>query len=179
VSRLNQDTLIAIFLLLVSAGLMIASLDIREPDYGQLSPATWPRVIVATLAFLSFLYLLQSLKAGAGTPAGVDLPGRADTAEHSEAHVEPAGATGFFAYWQNVIWCFVLFLAYLLVLPFLGMLIGGVSFAFLLMSALGGWQPRQLLLHAAIALVAVGGMSALFTFGLKVPLPPGMLLPRF
>ena len=175
--RLNQDTIIAIFLLLVSGGLMIASLDIREPDYGQLSPATWPRVIVVALAFLSFLYLLQSLKAG--TPAGVDLPGRADMAEHSEVNVEPAGATGFFAYWQNVIWCFVLFLAYLLVLPFLGMLIGGVSFAFLLMSALGGWQPRQLLLHAAIALVAVGGMWALFTFGLKVPLPPGMILPRF
>jgi len=64
-------------------------------------------------------------------------------------------------------------------MPYLGMLIGGVAFAFLLMSALGGFEPRQLLLHAAIALVAVGGMWALFTFGLRVPLPTGMILPRF
>ena len=89
------------------------------------------------------------------------------------------GLAGFFGYWRNVIWCFVLFLGYLLVIPIVGMLIGGVTFAFLLMSALGGWQPRQLLLHAAIAIAAVGGMWALFTFGLKVPLPPGMILPRF
>ncbi|MGI9510291.1 MAG: tripartite tricarboxylate transporter TctB family protein, partial [Geminicoccaceae bacterium] len=96
-----------------------------------------------------------------------------------KAKVEPAGAARFFGYWRNVIWCFSLFLGYLLALPFVGMLIGGVTFAFLLMNALGGWQPRQLLLHAVIALAAVGGMWALFTFGLKVPLPPGMILPRF
>jgi len=64
-------------------------------------------------------------------------------------------------------------------MPYLGMLIGGVAFAFLLMSALGGWEPRQLLIHAAIATAAVGGMWALFTFGLKVPLPAGMIIPRF
>ena len=173
---LNQDTIIAIFLLLVSGGLMVASFGIREPDYGQLSPATWPRVIVAALGVLSFIYLIQSL---AGAPAGVDLPETADTSEPSEHKVEPASAAGFFGYWRNVVWCFVLFLGYLLVLPYAGMLIGGVTFAFLLMSALGGWAPRQLALHAAIAVFAVGGMWTLFTFGLKVPLPTGMILPRF
>jgi hypothetical protein len=174
--RLNQDTIVAIFLLLVSGGLMIASFDIREPDYGQLSPATWPRVIVGALGFLSFIYLLQSARAG--TPASVDLPETAggDMAKNVDPRV---GVAGFFAYWRNVIWCFVLFLAYLLTMPFLGMLIGGVSFAFLLLTALGGWEPRQLALHAAIAIICVGGMWTLFTFGLKVPLPPGMILPRF
>jgi hypothetical protein len=172
-SRLNRDAILAIVLLLISGGLMIASFDIREPDYGQLSPAAWPRVIVAALGFLSFLYLIQSLKSGA------DLPEEAAGSEPAEAKAEPGGAAGFFQYWRNVVWCFVLFLAYLLAMPYLGMLIGGVSFAFLLMSALGGWQPRQLLLHAVIAIVAVGGMWALFTFGLKVPLPTGQILPRF
>ena len=177
-SRLSQDTIIAILLLLISGGLMIASFGIREPDYGQLSPAAWPRTIVAALGFLSFLYLLQSLR-GAGTQAGADLPDDAATSEPQQAKVEPGGAAAFFGYWRNVIWCFVLFLAYLLSMPFLGMLIGGVAFAFLLMTALGGHSPRQLALHAAIALVAVGGMWALFTFGLKVPLPAGQILPRF
>ncbi|MGI9488183.1 MAG: tripartite tricarboxylate transporter TctB family protein [Geminicoccaceae bacterium] len=174
--RLNRDTVVAIFLLLISGVLMIASFDIREPDYGQLSPAAWPRVIVVALGILSLLYLIQSL---AGTPAGGDLPETSDTTKSPKGKVEPAGAAGFFGYWRNVIWCFVLFLGYLLALPYVGMLIGGVTFAFLLMSALGGWAPRQLALHAVIAVVAVGGMWALFTFGLKVPLPAGMILPRF
>ncbi|MEM7041750.1 MAG: tripartite tricarboxylate transporter TctB family protein [Pseudomonadota bacterium] len=171
--RLSQDTVIAILLLLISGGLMIASFDIREPDYGQLSPATWPRVIVGVLGFLSFLYLVQSWSA-------TGQPKQADAEEEPEANGDTL-STGarFWGYWQNVIWCFVLFLLYLLSMPYVGMLIGGVSFAFLLMSALGGWQPRQLLLHAGIAIVAVGGMWALFTFGLRVPLPPGMILPRF
>ena len=178
-SRLSQDTIIAILLLLISGGLMIASFGIREPDYGQLSPAAWPRTIVAALGVLSFLYLIQSLRAGSGTPDNVDLPDDAATSEPQQAKVEPGGAAAFFGYWRNVIWCFVLFLAYLLSMPFLGMLIGGVAFAFLLMTALGGHSPRQLALHAAIAVVAVGGMWALFTFGLKVPLPAGQILPRF
>ena len=172
--RLNQDTIIALCLLLISGALMVASFDIKEPDYGQLSPAAWPRTIVAALGLLSLLYLFQ-----AATAARADLPETDDTAEPSEAKVEPGGVARFFGYWRNVIWCFSLFLGYLLALPIVGMLIGGVTFAFLLMNALGGWQPRQLLLHAAIALIAVGGMWALFTFGLKVPLPPGMILPRF
>ncbi|MEM8947725.1 MAG: tripartite tricarboxylate transporter TctB family protein [Pseudomonadota bacterium] len=176
--RLSQDTVIAILLLLISGGLMLASFDIREPDYGQLSPATWPRVVVGVLGFLSFLYLIQSLR-GAGTPASVDVPKSGDGTASSGQDVEPAGVAGFFGYWRNVIWCFSLFLLYLLTMPYIGMLIGGVSFAFLLLNALGGWQPRQLLLHAVIAIVAVGGMWALFTFGLRVPLPTGMILPRF
>lgn len=170
--RLNRDTVIAVLLLLVSGGLMIASFDIREPDYGQLSPATWPRAIVAALGVLSFIYLIQAV-----TTARVDLPETDPDTESSPRESRPAAA--FFGYWRNVIWCFALFLAYLVTMPFLGMLIGGVTFVFLLLNALGGWQPRQLALHALIALVAVGGMWTLFTFGLKVPLPSGSILPRF
>ena len=176
-SRLNRDTIIALCLLVASGVLLIASFDIREPDYGQLSPAAWPRAVVIALAVLSLIYLIQAVMAG--TPAGGDLPEAAPASESPEEQVRPAGAAGFFGYWRNVIWCFALFLGYLLTMPVLGMLIGGVSFVFLLLNALGGWRPRQLILHAAIAMAAVGGMWALFTFGLKVPLPPGSLLPRF
>ena len=68
-----------------------------------------------------------------------------------------------------------MFFLFLLSLPYLGMLIGGISFVFLLMSLLGGWQPRQLLVHAVIAVCAVGAMWSLFTFGLEVMLPEGMI----
>lgn len=172
--RLNRDTVIAIALLLASGVLMIASFGIKEPDYGQLSPAAWPRTVVIALAILSLLYLIQTV-----TTAGGDLSEVALDDQLSQEDVGKAGVAGFFAYWRNVIWCFALFLAYLLTMPFLGMLIGGVSFVFLLLNALGGWQPRQLILHIAVAMAGVGGMWALFTFGLKVPLPPGEILPRF
>lgn len=164
-TRVNRDTVIAVVLLLASAVFMAATFDIREPDYGQLSPATWPQVVVGLLALLSAIYLVQSIRKGVPEPDG-------DKAA-------PLGVAGFLAYWRNVFWCFALFLVYLLTMPYLGMLIGGLAFVFLLLNALGGWGPRQLLLHGVIAVVAVGGMWALFTFGLSVLLPPGEILGRF
>jgi hypothetical protein len=152
---LNRDTCVAIFLLLVCGGLAWASLDIREPDYGQLSPATWPRVIVGVLSGLSLIYLVQSLRQGPDAP-------------RPEA---PKGIGAFLAYWRNVIWCFVLFSAYLIAIPYVGMLVGGVLFVFALLTALGG--VRASLLHAAIALISVGGMWLVFTYALEVILPRG------
>lgn len=153
---INRDTIIAIFLLVVCGGLAWASLDIREPDYGQLSPATWPRMIVGVFGFLSLIYLVQSLRQGPDAPPGPDAP---------------RGVGGFFGYWRNVIWCFVLFGVYILAVPWVGMLLAGVAFVFLLLTALGGFRPA--ILHAAVALVVVGGMWAFFTYGLNVRLPRG------
>ena len=151
---LNRDTIVAICLLVICGGLGYASLDIREPDYGQLSPATWPRVIVGVMAFLSTIFLVQSLRAGPDAPR------------------EPVGGmTGFFGYWRNVLWCFVLFGAYLIAIPYVGILLGGMAFVFLLLTALGG--VRNTVLHIVIAVVTVGGMWTLFTFALRVILPRG------
>ena len=164
-TRVNRDTVIAIVLLMACGILLAASFEIREPDYGVLSPAAWPRVIIAVLTFLSLIYLVQSIRQGAPEAT----PGEDD----------PWSIAGFVAHWRNVFWVFALFLVYLLTMPYLGMLIGGLAFVFLLLNALGGWQPRQLVLHAIIALVTVGGMWALFTFGLRVMLPPGEILGYF
>lgn len=153
---LNRDTLIAIALLAACGGLMIASFEIREPDYGQLSPAAWPRAIIVCLTVLSAIFLVQSLRQGPDAP--------------SEG---PRGVAAFLSYWRNVIWVFVLFLIYLLAIPYVGLLLGGMTFVFLLLTALGGFVPRDAPLHAAIALISVGGMWSLFTFGLDVILPTG------
>ena len=164
-TRVNRDTVIAIVLLTAWGVFLAASFEIREPDYGVLSPATWPRVIIAILTVLTLIYLVQSIRMGV-----------------PEAPLEedgPGSIAGFIAHWRNVLWVFALFLVYLLTMPYLGMLIGGLAFVFLLLNALGGWQPKQLVLHAIIALVTVGGMWALFTFGLRVILPPGEILGYF
>jgi hypothetical protein len=161
----NRDTVVAIVLLVACGILLVASFDIREPDYGVLSPAAWPRVVVAILTMLSLVYLVQSIRKG--------------VPEAAPEEDGPKTIAEFVAYWRNVFWVFALFLVYLLTMPYLGMLLGGLAFVFLLLNALGGWQAKQLVLHAIIALVTVGGMWTLFTFGLRVILPPGEILGYF
>ncbi|MEM0990697.1 MAG: tripartite tricarboxylate transporter TctB family protein [Pseudomonadota bacterium] len=152
---LNRDIIVAVVLLLICGGLSVASLDIREPNYGQLSPATWPRIILAVFGLLSFIYLIQSLRQGPDQP-------------DPEA---PQGVSAFLSYWRNVIWCFVLFGAYLIAIPYVGILVGGMGFVFLLLTALGGFGRAPL--HLVIAGVTVGGMWSIFTYALNVILPSG------
>ena len=89
------------------------------------------------------------------------------------------GIKGWFLTWQNPIFCFVLFFGYVASLPVLGMLIGGITFVFLLLCMLGGWSIRNLLIHALIAGISVGGMWSIFTFGLGVLLPAGEIFNPF
>jgi len=140
---------------------------IREPDYGQLSPATWPRTVVGVLTLLSLIYLVQSIRRG--VPEAAEEP----------AETAPSSLGEWIAHWRNVFWVFALFLAYLLALPWLGMLVGAMAFVFLLLTALGGWSPDRLALHAVIAVVSIGGMWSVFTFGLGVLLPRGELFGWF
>ena len=153
----NRDTIAALCLILASGGLMLASLEIREPDYGVLSPATWPRLIIFILGLLSLIYFIQSMRV---------LPIKASI---SDRQTLPA----FFSYWRNVFYVFIIFGLYLLVLPYVGMLIGNMLFSFILLTALGGWRP--IILHACVALIASGGMWLLFTYVLEVFLPRGSL----
>ena len=160
-ARLNRDSIVAIFLLLFCGVFIWASFDIRTPDYGVLKPSTWPQVILGVMTLLSLIYLVQSVKAGPDEDA-------------ADPTLEP-GLVGFLKYWQNPIKCFVMFFIFLYTLPILGMLIGGVLFVFILMTLLGGWAPRQLITHAIISVCAVGAMWSLFTFGLEVMLPEGVI----
>ncbi|MFQ5774747.1 MAG: tripartite tricarboxylate transporter TctB family protein [Kiloniellaceae bacterium] len=157
--RINRDVVIAVFLLAMCGAFFWASFDIRQPDYGTLMPSTWPRAIVALFVVLSAIYLVQSLR----RPAGEDRAER------------PPGLKAWLAYYRNPLWCYGLFLAFLVTLPVLGILIGGVLFVFCLLTGLGGARPRNLLSHAVIALVSVGAMWAVFTFALGVILPQGMI----
>ena len=172
-TRVNRDTVVAILLLVGCGVLLNASFDIREPDYGQLSPAAWPRTVVGVLTFLSLIYLVQSIRRGVPEEP-VEAEGPEGTAKNG-----PRGLGEWIAYWRNVFWVFALFFAYLLALPWLGMLVGGIAFVFLLLNALGGWSPGKLAQHAVIAAISVGGMWSIFTFGLGVLLPRGELFGWF
>ncbi len=169
--RLNRDAIVAIVLLAACGILFWATFDIRVPDYGQLRPSTWPRTILALLTLLSVIYLIQSLRHG-------EAPQDEYEGGDVGADREP-GLVGWLSYWRNPLWCFGLFFIYLFTLPYLGSLIGGVAFVFMLMGMLGGWAPKRLVVHAGIALVTVGGMWSIFTYGLGVILPQGELISAF
>ncbi len=169
--RLSRDAVIARVRLMACGSLIWSTFSIRLPDYGQLKPSTWPRVVLGLLSLLSAIYLVQSLRRG---PAPED---ELDKDDDGPARVP--GPIGWILYWRNPIWCFGLFFAYLVTLPFLGSLIGGVLFVFTLMGVLGGWSARNLVQHAALALISVGGMWSIFTYGLGVFLPPGEIFSPF
>ena len=164
--RLNQDAVIAIILLLASGVLFWSTFSIRTADYGVLAPSTWPRVITVALGILSAIYLAQSIKKDDGEV----YEGTAD---------RDPGIMAWLVYWKNPIICFVLFFAFLITLPVFGSLIGGILFVFFLMGFLGGFAPRAMLVHAALATATVGGMWAIFTYGLGVLLPSGMIFSPF
>ena len=155
-SRFNRDVYIAIVLLLLCGVFFAASFDIREIDYGILMPAAWPRVILVALSILSLVYLVQSLRRGAPEERG-----------------ERLSFKGVVSKYRNPLWCYGLFLLFLLTLDYLGMLIGGVLFVFCLLTAIGGVSRRNLIVHALIAIVMVGAMWALFTYALGVIFPQG------
>jgi len=155
-SRLNRDVYIAIFLLVLCAVCLVATFDFREVDYGILTPAAWPRIILVALTILSLIYLVQSVRRGASSHNG-----------------EPFSVKGLLEKYRNPLWCYGLFLLFLLTLDFLGMLIGGVLFVFCLLTVIGGASVRQLITHALIAIVMIGAMWALFTYALGVIFPQG------
>ena len=105
--RMNRDTGVAIFLLLFCGVFFAATFDIRETSYGTPGAGVWPRIILLALALLSAGYLAQSLKRG---PRARQDVGR--------------GLRGWFATYRNALWCYFLFAAFLLTMPYLGMLLG-------------------------------------------------------
>ena len=155
-SRLNRDVYIAIVLLLLCGAFFAASFDVREIDYGILKPTAWPRIILVAMTILSLIYLVQSLRRGAPPD-----------------DAEPFSMKGVLGKYRNPLWCYFLFLLFLLTLDYLGMLIGGVLFVFCLLTVIGGWSKRNLISHALIAVIMVGAMWALFTYALGVIFPQG------
>ena len=163
--RLNRETVISILLLLFCGFLIWAGTQIRDPQFGELSPAAWPKAVTYVLTGFCLIYFLQSiLTAAPETPPDPDRKG---------------GLIGWVQHYIYPIACFALYFLFLYTLPFFGTLIGGILLVFALLSVLGGIAPKQIALHLVLAIISVGAMWSLFTFGLRVLLPRGELFQSF
>ena len=157
----NRDFFVALFFLVLSGVMFVATFQLPPPMFGQMSPAVWPRTILIPLAMLSLVLLLVSQR---------------QPADEGKAW---RGFGDWLRYYKNPLLCFGLFFLFLVTMPVLGMLLGGLAYVFLTLSVLGGWSPRQLGLHALITAVFVIGMWVIFTQLLGVFLPEGTLLRVF
>ena len=157
---LNRDTIVAIVLLIVCGVFFYNTIGIKAfPE--QMSPALWPRLILTVLTVLVLIYLFQSIMAS------------------NPEKVSHGGFSGWLKHYQNPIWCFICFFIFLIILPYLGMLISGIIFVFVLMTILGERTPRGILINASSAIFMVGGMWLLFTQVLGVILPTSMFTYAF
>tara|TARA_B100000686_G_C16555105_1_gene844699 strand:- start:508 stop:999 length:492 start_codon:yes stop_codon:yes gene_type:complete len=156
----NRDVIAALILLSLTSIFFAASFAIRTTSYGTVSSHVWPRTILIFLGALCLLYLINSIR-------GI----------YSHQHTSTyKGFIGWLSTYRNALWCFLMYALFLTTLPYLGILIGGILFVFIVLNLMGGWRPFQLLVHAMIAVGTMGSMWAIFTFGLRVILPEGELI---
>ena len=157
-ARLNRDTLVSL-LLLVFCGVMIsASLEIEDTSYGTMQSSVWPQAVLGILTVFCLAMFGQSvLKPAVAKP-------------------ESSAASDGIGRYRNAITVYILFFLFLVTMPYLGMLLGGVGFVFLALTLLGEPELKRVPLHLAIAVGMVGLMWTIFTFGLGVLLPDGELL---
>ena len=160
--RISSDTVIAILLLLISGVLFHDTFFFRETPLAIITSDVWPRVVLVLLFVFSGLYLFQSLRSPPGEEAG-----------------ERTGVFGWIVANRNVLWCYGLYALFLLTLPYFGMLIGGGLFVFATLTAMGRNALRSHAVNATIAVVSMGVMWAVFTFGLHVMLPEGEIFRVF
>lgn len=155
-NRLNRDTITAIVLLLVCGAFFWQTFYIRDIPFSTMGSEVWPRFALTLMFILVAVYLVQSI----ATPP---------------AEGERRSPRAWLKSYSSAICCFGMFFLFLLALPYLGMLVSGTLFVFLTQGIIGRRDRRSLLLHAVIAIISVGGMWAIFRYGLGVAMPIGAL----
>lgn len=156
--RFSTDAIIALILLVMCAELYRETFGFRSVAFSTMSPAAWPRFVILLLAVFCAALLGKEVFSLAGSGSG--------TTGKAAPHIS----------YRTAMICFGLFAVFLAVTPWLGMLIAGLLYVFIMQEVLGPRDMKSRLVHLAIAIVSVGGMWAVFTFALRVILPQGVLL---
>ena len=155
--RLSQDSVVATVLLIASGVLFWDTFQWRRAPFATMASSVWPRFVLVVFIALCAVYFIRSIVRGAAADS-------------------KAGFADWVVRYRNPLWCYGLFFLFLMTLPYLGMLIGGILFVWAVQTVVGERTIRAHLLHATIAIVSVGFMWLVFTYALDVILPAGRFL---
>ena len=154
----NSDSVVAALLLAFCGIMWNATYAIEITPYQSMQSSVWPRVILVGLGLSSACLLFKGAAAPRPAAAGND------------------GPAGWLRRYRNALVVYAVFLGFLVTLDVLGMLIGGTLFVFLTLTLLGEPSLSRVPAHLSTAVVSIGMMWAIFTFGLRVILPEGEIL---
>lgn len=163
---MNRDFWISLFLIFLSFVLYRESTFIEDVDYGSMKADVWPTFLVMLLIVLSISMLVKSL---------MEYRQATQSSTQDNENAEQTDSVTGWTWLINPMIVFVLFFLFLITLDYLGMLIGGIFFTFMTMTLLGQISWRTVPIYFAISVISISGMWAIFTFGLRVMLPEGVL----
>lgn len=163
---MNRDFWTSLFLLFLSFVLYRESTFIEDIDYGSMKADVWPTFLVMLLIVLSISMLVKSV---------IEYQQATQSSTQDNENAEQTDPVTGWTWLLNPMIVFVLFFLFLITLDYLGMLIGGVFFTFITMTLLGQISWRTVPIYFAISVISISGMWAIFTFGLRVMLPEGVL----
>jgi heme/copper-type cytochrome/quinol oxidase subunit 2 len=163
---MNRDFWTSLFLIFLSFVLYRESTFIEDVDYGSMKADVWPTFLVMLLIVLSISMLVKSL---------MEYRQATQSSTQDNENAEQTDPVTGWTWLLNPMIVFVLFFLFLITLDYLGMLIGGIFFTFITMTLLGQISWRTVPIYFAISVISISGMWAIFTFGLRVMLPEGVL----
>lgn len=163
---MNRDFWTSLFLIFLSFVLYRESTFIEDVDYGSMKADVWPTFLVMLLIVLSISMLVKSL---------MEYRQATQSSTQDNENAEQTDPVTGWTWLLNPMIVFVLFFLFLITLDYLGMLIGGIFFTFMTMTLLGQISWRTVPIYFAISVISISGMWAIFTFGLRVMLPEGVL----
>lgn len=163
---MNRDFWTSLFLIFLSFVLYRESTFIEDVDYGSMKADVWPTFLVMLLVVLSISMLVKSL---------MEYRQATQSSTQDNENAEQTDSVTGWTWLINPMIVFVLFFLFLITLDYLGMLIGGIFFTFITMTLLGQISWRTVPIYFAISVISISGMWAIFTFGLRVMLPEGVL----
>jgi len=167
----GRDGVIGLLLLAGSAWLWRAAGEIPQPPFLPLGPDFYPRLLLALLAALAAALVVADVRTrrapvrrGPGLPGGADLP--ADRAD--------LGTRQAWRGSRRVLWTYMLFGAYVALLPVLGFRLATLGFVATLTWVLGPRTPRQAAVSAGVGLATALLTHAVFERALRILLPRGL-----
>lgn len=166
---INRDTIIALLLLLLSGALFQSTFSIRGLMLdATMGPELWPRIVIGVFAFLSLIYLVQSVRGkyrAQANPEDEELPGD-----------QPAQDARRFI---NPIACIVSFAAFMVLQSLFGFFSAGFVFLMAVLTTLGPKTKKAAAIHLIVSAITIAVLWALFSVVLRMYLPRGTLLHLF